>query len=71
MNFARKGLHGCCADVLLLTYCGLPREVLTQPHLSRQPVKITLNLKGNEHVRNVRVFSNQGKKRIRFHKPRF
>lgn len=40
MNFARKGLHGCCADVLL--------------HYFRT--------KGNEHVRNVRVFSNQGKK---------
>lgn len=44
MNFARKGLHGCCADVLLLAR------------------KNYFRTKGNEHVRNVRVFSNQGKK---------
>ena len=45
MNFARKGLHGCCADVLLLTYWTTFRGVDTAPPLSRQPVKITLELK--------------------------
>jgi len=33
MNFARKGLHGCCADVLLLTYWTTFRGVDTAPPL--------------------------------------
>lgn len=61
MNFARKGLHGCCADVLLLTYWTTFRGVDTAPPLQAAR-KNYFRTKGNEHVRNVRVFSNQGKK---------